>query len=424
MKYWVMALATFWLAFAGWTFGAEKPTTANEAAGAIQTLSERLDAVETQVGTVESILRDGWMKMALGGALGVLATLVFFSLLALFIRKLRASEFLRCFELGMLIAVFLLILLGAYRLTSKIVDTGGLSHASVIADVPGESDAVLRAYDQLSGEMERWFALFGVLGTFFGLILPVGAYFLQIRSIRGQEEKTEKTIHDKIEGFEKRTRKFDGQLSGFLECLNKLGEDCKSMQEQQEHMQGKLERLDKDSARLLEDWDDAKSVFRCVATSMPEMQETIENMKRNAKDVYKMIADSIFCNIVEYGGRELATATFAGRQGGAGLTDPEKNLWQMYLVWSLYLLEVLGNLDDPGFVHQRLKFVVEQLRDIKNRLSQIGAFPCLQEFLKQTFHEVNMETQLSGALKQLKSCSKVDTTELKSLLREYGLEIM
>ncbi len=106
-----------------------------------------------------------------------------------------------CFETIVLVAVMLLISWGAYHLLDRIVAYGEKGYAIQAIDSPDAHLATRQAYEQLSNELEHWAVLFGVMGTFFGLVIPVGGYLLQIKAVKREEEKTEKVFDEKLIRF-------------------------------------------------------------------------------------------------------------------------------------------------------------------------------------------------------------------------------
>ena len=135
------------------------------------------------------------------GAIAALALLVLCGV-ALFSKQV-GNNLLYCIEVVLLVAVLALISFGAFHLLSRIVDLGASGCAMQAITSPERNEAVLQAYEQLSNELERWVALLGILGTFFGLVLPVGAYLLQLKAVNREEEKIEDFVQKTQNAFEK-----------------------------------------------------------------------------------------------------------------------------------------------------------------------------------------------------------------------------
>ena len=83
-----------------------------------------------------------------------------------------------------LIAVVILLAWGTRDTVLKVVDSFQRDKVVFSED---QNKAVLEAYDKLSSEMNRWSVMFVVLGSFFGLVLPIGAYLLQMKEIARKE---------------------------------------------------------------------------------------------------------------------------------------------------------------------------------------------------------------------------------------------
>lgn len=115
---------------------------------------------------------------------------------------------LYCFEVALMVGVLALIGAGAFHLADRIIDLGAKGGNVQNITSPEANQAVLQAYEQLSNELGRWGALLGVLGTFFGLVFPVGAYLLQIKSVNREGEKilasTKNFIHGQQLDFAKK----------------------------------------------------------------------------------------------------------------------------------------------------------------------------------------------------------------------------
>ena len=93
-----------------------------------------------------------------------------------------------------LVAILALICIGAFLLLNRIVDFGANGRPFYGITSPEANQAMLQAYEQLSNELARWGALIGVLGAFFGLVLPVGGYLLQVKAVERYEGRVEKAI--------------------------------------------------------------------------------------------------------------------------------------------------------------------------------------------------------------------------------------
>lgn len=72
--------------------------------------------------------------------------------------------------------------------------------------VEGDDASVIAAYDSLSNELSSWMAIMGMFAAVFGLLIPIGSYFLQQRSLA--EERSEMR-----EDFKKALEEKIGQLT-------------------------------------------------------------------------------------------------------------------------------------------------------------------------------------------------------------------
>lgn len=172
----------------------------------------------------------------------------FFLIVALFIffvlghtKKCQCQDVGRSIELLMLLAVLLLISFGAYKLTARIVDAGTKCHLEEIAQAPNKPSAVLCAYKQLSDEMERWFALFAVLGAFFGLVVPVGTYFLQVKRVDQHEKEMKQSINAAVTCARETSAQVQEEVKGARERLEKLEQDRKGVEASFVSMNAKMQ---------------------------------------------------------------------------------------------------------------------------------------------------------------------------------------
>lgn len=104
-----------------------------------------------------------------------------------------------CLEMVLWGTILVLVSFGAFHLVSRIVDGGTNGGALQNISSPHGSKAVLQAYEQLSAELGNWGALLGVIGAFFGLVLPVGAYLMQIKAVNQEEEKIMARVNEFIQ---------------------------------------------------------------------------------------------------------------------------------------------------------------------------------------------------------------------------------
>ena len=75
--------------------------------------------------------------------------------------------------------------------------------AAVVLNISGVDNKVdegslsmIAAYDSLSNELSSWMAIMGIFATVFGLVLPLGSYLLQQRSLNREKEDLKDEIRD------------------------------------------------------------------------------------------------------------------------------------------------------------------------------------------------------------------------------------
>lgn len=116
---------------------------------------------------------------------------------------------IRVIESFVLIALIIFLARGTQETVMKLADR--ITTEQEIS-ARARDAAVLQAYQQLSGELGRWFVMFVVLGAFFGLVLPLGSYLLQIRAINGREDEVDAKIKEREDRYEKASEKFRKEL--------------------------------------------------------------------------------------------------------------------------------------------------------------------------------------------------------------------
>lgn len=190
-------------------------------------------------------------NVTIWGVVLLLLLIVGFVVVCLQVR--RKTEMTSCglyrFEMILLVFIMLLISWGAYQLLSRIIDWG-VSGNSIYAITSADyNQAVMQAYEQLSNEMERWVALLSIIGAFIGLVLPIGGYLLQIKTVNRQEERLDKQIARAIEEAKKEIKEIvDGKVVDAQQELDK------ALRQKSEEMDSKLTALRKqqvDFAKIL-----------------------------------------------------------------------------------------------------------------------------------------------------------------------------
>lgn len=128
----------------------------------------------------------------------VVAVIVLILLLVGICKKDYSDKAIICIELIGVFVLVSLIFVGAYDLLMRLIDNlKDFSALKELSTCATGSEAVQKAYAQLSTELQQWLALFGVLGTFLGLVLPVGAYLLQLKAVERKEKYIDARINEK-----------------------------------------------------------------------------------------------------------------------------------------------------------------------------------------------------------------------------------
>lgn len=137
-------------------------------------------------------------------------------LVALIVGLCKCKNYaLRLVESFILIATVLLLAFGTRETVLNLVD----KNASKIVISGNKSKAVLQAYKQLSEEQSRWFVMFVVLGSFFGIVLPIGSYLLQIRAVSHKENEVDDRLKMSEEKCLAAIERDRGQAIKEMECM-------------------------------------------------------------------------------------------------------------------------------------------------------------------------------------------------------------
>lgn len=132
-----------------------------------------------------------------------------------------------CFaESIFLIVIVLFLAWGTRDTVLKVVDS--FQRDKVVLSEE-QNKAVLEAYDKLSSEMNRWLVMFVVLGAFFGLVLPIGAYLLQMKEIARKEgavdEKLDEEARLREKSIDDAKREIQGMQNRFSSDISKVWQD-------------------------------------------------------------------------------------------------------------------------------------------------------------------------------------------------------
>lgn len=77
--------------------------------------------------------------------------------------------------------------------------------------VEGSDLSIVAAYESLSNELSAWMAIMGIFATVFGLLIPIGSYFLQRQSLKDERETIMKDVEKtRDEAFVKINEFVDG----------------------------------------------------------------------------------------------------------------------------------------------------------------------------------------------------------------------
>ena len=162
------------------------------------------------------------------GALGIVLLLLCIGawVAALFRIKDIKRSVLYIAESAILIFVVLLLAWGTRDTVLKVVDSFQRDKVVFSDD---RDTAVLEAYDKLSNELNRWSVMFVALGAFFGLVLPIGAYLLQMKEIARKEgavdEKLDEEARLREKSIDDAKREIQGMQNRFSSDISKVWQD-------------------------------------------------------------------------------------------------------------------------------------------------------------------------------------------------------
>ena len=151
-------------------------------------------------------------------AFGIFVSMVIFNVIMMFSKKITECR-RRAVSMGMLTLLVGLITFCSFMWVERVMENCDQSRKIFRGELEvnrfSKSDAVLEAYDQLNSELSRWFTVFAVLGTFFGLVLPIGGYLLQIKEAERKKEEIYSDIKSLIADA---NDKFKKETSGLWRC--------------------------------------------------------------------------------------------------------------------------------------------------------------------------------------------------------------
>lgn len=112
-----------------------------------------------------------------------------------------------------------------YVTTNTVMRSAVTFNVSGVDNKVEEGDAsVIAAYDSLSNELSSWMAIMGIFAAVFGLLIPIGSYFLQQRSLSEERstmrEDFKRALEEKIEYLTKDyQRKIEKMQSDFSDDM-------------------------------------------------------------------------------------------------------------------------------------------------------------------------------------------------------------
>lgn len=157
-------------------------------------------------------------------AFGIFALMLIFNVLMIFNKKITECH-RRALSMCMLMLLVGLIAFCTFTWVERVMRNCNQSRKIFRSELGvnrlSKSDAVLEAYDQLNSELSRWFTMFAVLGTFFGLVLPIGGYLLQLKEIDRRKKEIDEGIDKGIQGYK-------DEMFRTREKLEKETEECRN----------------------------------------------------------------------------------------------------------------------------------------------------------------------------------------------------
>lgn len=210
-----------------------------------------------------------------------------------------------------LIAIVLLLAWGTRDTVLKVVDS---FQRDKVVFSENQNKAVLEAYDKLSGELNRWSVMFVVLGSFFGLVLPIGAYLLQMKEIARKEGAVDEKFAEKESKWNEAISRIEMNI---VEARGKL------LQEE--------ERIRALSAKVKKD-----------------LREVWRNQAITAHESLKLVAIEL-----EGGNRKFA----------------DVNIREIYVPWILFF-KYLENTGDRNFIVKSISDLIETIHRLDSKIGE------------------------------------------------------
>lgn len=106
------------------------------------------------------------------------------------------------------------VLKQANRMQDVASSTNTVRQAAVVMNVSGIDNKVERgdlsvvaAYDSLSTQLSSWMSIMGIFATVFGLLIPIGSYLLQQKSLSKEKEELTGDVKDRIKEMKEEMEK-------------------------------------------------------------------------------------------------------------------------------------------------------------------------------------------------------------------------
>lgn len=138
------------------------------------------------------------------------------------------------------------------------VTTNVVMRSAVAVNVAGVENkvekgdmSIITAYELLSNELSSWMAIMGLFATVFGLVIPIGGYLLQQRSLKEERDR----IKDDIE------------------VLRKVQNDVDDLKSRQEELQGAFKQTNKPFWAALERCFEYSVISNPIASRTYKLQE-------------------------------------------------------------------------------------------------------------------------------------------------------
>lgn len=330
--------------------------------------------------------------------IGLLSLIVF-----MFCKSPSAGTRIHVTESILAFLVLLLVGMCAYHLISQIIQLNRGGHIPMELSMRGFSRSVLVAYEKLSDEMGRWFSLFAVLGVFFGLVLPIGAYFLQIKAVDRHEERMSEELDIRLrDAIEKNSQELTEKV---YTVKNKLFQ-----------MKGKI------SKELVAQANSAEERISQMKGEIEMLSKKFEERVNKVEETMgRSHLDTCFINFVQVNILNLAATVLT--RASSNLSEEEKTTWEIYLLRVLDLIDALGNIKEHEGIKEMLGIVCSQLKSIKELFSNAGKYAQLTNDIRGLFGKPEATSHINNSLQKLKQEFKNEIMDIQWMLADYGIDL-